>query len=1525
MKNKYQSIWRISITLGTAVFILAAFFAILPTASASITANVGDVIVHEIMQNPSAVSDGAGEWFEVYNTTSSDIDINGWTVEDNGSDSFVIDNGGTLFVPANGYLVLGNNADSATNGGVSVDYEYTGMFLANGDDEIILIDETDQEINRVEYDGGPIWPDPNGASMALRFPALDNNIGANWCVASTAYGDGDFGTPGTANDCPMIITKSVQPSTNVGYQENVTYTVALMNGTAVSDTNVLFTDTLPISTTFSSWLEQPAGATAINDVITWTGTVTNGEIITFRFVVEQNADYSETITNTAEFSGTTTADTAEAAFTVEDEPQPVDINVTKTGPEYGIAGESINYTIVISNDGSLQADNVLFTDTLPVEIDYVSNDYGMPTDMGNNVYVWDLGNLAGGTAVTINLTGTVTNTLTASTLVTNTASAASSAAENDVSNNEDTAETTLTPFVTIYDIQYTTDPSGDSPYRDQSVTTEGVVTAVFANEVFIQDGDGAWNGVMLYRPSGTLSIGDYIRVTGDVTEYFNMTEFAFGAATTVISSSNTLPAFEMLPSGDVSDEQYESVLVQVNNVIVSDEDLGFGEWAVNDGSGDIAVDNLGSYGYNPSDGESLLFVRGPLNYSFSAFKIAARDDNDIALGVSIEKDAPILVGAGELLTYTITVENQLGETLNNVVISDVVPADTTFAYALDGGIESGGVVTWSIVSLAHASNVSVQFAVTTTNVSEVVNDDYVVYADNYTTPLAGPPVTTIIGDELRIFHIQGEGFVSPFVGQTVTVAGEVVADFQGDASMRGFFMQDPVGDSNALTSDGIFVYDENFGVDVSVGDVVTVTGNVAEYQNMTEINVVTAVITEAASATITPTLVTLPETTNGDLERYEGMWVTLNQTMTVAQNYFQGRYGQVSLSANGRLFQPTNVYTPTSVDAINLADSNARNLLILDDGSTASNPDPVPYIGQDNTLRAGDTTNSLLGVLDEGRINSSSDPGLDYRLHPRDTAIVSFTRENERTDTPVDVGGRLQIASFNVLNYFTTLGGSAECGPNQDLECRGADTVDEFIRQRTKIITALVSIDADVVGLMEIENNETAAITDLVTGLNDEAGPDTYDFIDTGYIGGDAIKVAMIYQPAKVTPVGTTAVLSDVFPFNTNTRPPLAQAFIENATGSQFVVVVNHFKSKGSPCDSVDIPGDGTWIDPDIGDGQGNCNLTRVLAANELVSWLNTNPTESGGSDIFIIGDLNSYAKEDPIVALEDLGYTNLIEQHSGTWAYSYIFDAQSGYLDHALASPSAVSAVTGVTGWHINADEPSALDYNDYNSPTLYQPDAFRSSDHDPILLGIDLEVPTVEILSPTAGEVFTSTDGMAVSVPVTITTTNFVIPTDGHWHIWVDGVDNGPVMAYDTTVDLLPGAHVITAELYSPSHTPLGIIDSVSVTVVEAPEPTVTILSPLAGEVFTSTNGTAVSVPVTITTTDFVIPTNGHWHIWVDGVDNGPVMAYDTTVDLLPGAHVITAELYSPSHTPLGIVDSVSVTVNVQYTVYLPVIMKP
>ena len=305
-----------------------------------------------------------------------------------------------------------------------------------------------------------------------------------------------------------------------------------------------------------------------------------------------------------------------------------------------------------------------------------------------------------------------------------------------------------------------------------------------------------------------------------------------------------------------------------------------------------------------------------------------------------------------------------------------------------------------------------------------------------------------------------------------------------------------------------------------------------------------------------------------------------------------------------------------------------------------------------------------------------------------------------------------------MLNFFSTIdSGQNACGPTGTQACRGADSAEELARQRSKTSAALALLDADIVGLMELENNTRASLQMIVDDLNARLRTPAFAFIDTGSIHDDAIKTGFIYRKTAVAPVGHFALLDRrVDPrFNdARNRPALAQTFRATANGAILTVVVNHLKSKGSSC----AP-DG---DPNTGDGQGECNLTRTNAAAAIVDWLASDPTESGDPDFLVIGDMNAYAHEDPIRALTDGGLVSLL--HADKQPYSFLFDAQAGALDHALASPSLVPQVVAAIEWHINADEPPVLDYNlEFGrNPDLFDGDSpYRAADHDPVVIGID------------------------------------------------------------------------------------------------------------------------------------------------------------------------------------------------------------
>lgn len=639
-----------------------------------------------------------------------------------------------------------------------------------------------------------------------------------------------------------------------------------------------------------------------------------------------------------------------------------------------------------------------------------------------------------------------------------------------------------------------------------------------------------------------------------------------------------------------------------------------------------------------------------------------------------------------------------------------------------------------------------------------------------------------------IYQIQGNGAAAAISG-VVTTQGVVVGDYEGASpAQRGFFLQDLNGDGDESTSDGIFVFNGTNN-SVSLGQVVRVTGSAGEFQEQTQISSVTSLVDCGSIASVEPVDVTLPFPSATFAEQYEGMLVRLPQTLYVTEHFQLGRFGQVVMSSEARLQQPTNVTTP-GVDAIALQTSNNLNRIIIDDAIQNQNPDPILFgrdgqpLSASNTLRGGDTATGIVGVMTYTWAGNSAS-GNAYRVRPINAlnGSAQFVAANPRPDSAPEVGGTLKVAGMNLLNFFNTFDGLPDNTDNCSLgvgggatDCRGADTQAEFDRQWPKTVAAILALDADVVGINEIENDgygPDSSIAFLVDRLNEATAPGTYAFIDvdtnTGEInalGTDAIKVGMLYKTSAVTPVGQTAALNSLAFVNggdgaARNRPSLAQAFEQNSTGARFIVNINHLKSKGSACEA-----------PDAGDGQGNCNQVRVNAATELVNWLATNPTGTADPDILLIGDYNSYAMEDPITVIKNAGFTNLIESFLGPDAYSYVFDGQWGYLDHALGSASLVSQITGVGDYHINADEPSVLDYNtDFKTAnlqsSLYAPDQFRVSDHDPVIVGLDLNVaPTVS-----AGEPYSVDEGGSVTLNATGSDLNND-PLTYEWDLDNDGV---------------------------------------------------------------------------------------------------------------------------------------------------------
>jgi predicted extracellular nuclease len=528
---------------------------------------------------------------------------------------------------------------------------------------------------------------------------------------------------------------------------------------------------------------------------------------------------------------------------------------------------------------------------------------------------------------------------------------------------------------------------------------------------------------------------------------------------------------------------------------------------------------------------------------------------------------------------------------------------------------------------------------------------------------------------------------------------------------------------------------------VAPGQCVRLAGKVVEFDvggarnretrahPVTELHEVAGLSVQREGCAVAPVRLAWPLPEGPGLERYEGMLVTLAGPLGVQQNFFLGRFGQLTLAGGGRVRAPTDVVHPGAA-ARALARANARRSLVLDDGSAHQFPRPAPWLGDDGTVRAGDTLAELTGVVDYGLASADAGGHGTWKIHP--VVAPRIVRANPRAAAPPRESGGARVASANVDNFFATLAdGRAGCGPRRVAsDCRGARNAGEFEHQRAKLVEMLWALDADVIALMEIENDaDGAALRSLVDAMNERAGAAAWARVATAEDdgGGDAIRVAMLYRPARVTPLGPARADRDPV----HNRPPLAQAFATVDGGGRFTVVASHFKSRR--CDGA------TAADRDRGDLQGCWNARRVRQARALARFAGALARGSGVADTLLVGDFNAGAQEDPPRALVAAGFADLAARlEPGGW--SYVFDGASVRLDGVFANASMAPHVARVDTWHVNADEPSLLDYAfEGRAPppaasaavaSPWTPTPWRASDHDPVV--VDLKWPAPRRTAP-------------------------------------------------------------------------------------------------------------------------------------------------------------------------------------------------
>ncbi len=1322
------------------------------------------------------------EFIELYDGGLGNTDLTGLVVVlYNGSDDLsytpAIDLDG-FSTDADGYFVIGNAAVPG------VDLVISDNVIQNGADAVALLfgdaasfpnDTALTTLNLLDAlvydtadpDDPALWVllnpgqpqvDEDGEGDAVN-DSLQRCPNAAGGERNTATYTPEMPTPGAANNClpDLGIVKTGPALAAAG--DTITYTISYTNAAAGDAADTLITDLLPAGLSYlsdDSGLPCPACLPGATGTLTWeAGTILSGSGGSWNLVavISGTLPLGAVLTNSVAITNSigeiNPLDNESAFVTML---IPLDLTVEKTGPASGVLGGVVIYQVLVEARGVISAPNTLVTETLPLSATYVADDSGVtPANPQPGIYVWNFGDLPAGALVTFNLTMTVDGGLAPGTTLTNTVSVSTASPVDPPANNSAQASTTVYPLVSIFDIQFVPDPSSNdaSPYAGQAVWVEGIVTAEPGEidtgtrlMVIQMEGGGAWSGLPVFNASGLppAAPGSKVRILGVVNEFFGLTELvltdSFGEIS-LLSAGNPLPAPAILTTSDFDDldatasEPWEAVLIEFQNADVTDASLGFGEWQFDDGSGAARADDLGEADgdmtYLPELGDHYQFIRGIGFFSFGNYKLIPRDNLDVGLldlAPVITKDAPAQVAPGGLLTYTLTIENALGYALLSTTITDAVPANTAFAYALDGGSESGGVVTWNGGALPHLGTLTVRFVVTATgSLAEIWNTSYGVTASNYPTPTLGAPVLTFVDTALHIRYIQGADHVSPLEGRAVeNVPGIVTA-----IDTNGFYLQDPAPDADDATSEGIFVFTGSAPA-VAVGDALELVGTVSEFLSGNDpLNLPTTEIINASwvilssgnplpapviignGGRVPPTevidddgLTSFDEAADGIdfYESLEGMLVVIHDAQVVAST---NSFGEITVvgdaGANG------GAYSPRGGIVIQAGDFNPERL-ILADGIIFAEPEVL--VGDQFTV-------PITGVVgyDFGNFKIFNTAPLP--------AVIPGGLVSETTSLAPDAS-QLSVATFNVENL----------DPSDD----------RFDELADQIVNHLNS--PDILVLEEVQDNSGAAddgtvsasqtYAQLIAAISDLGGPayayaqiDPLNNADGGQPGGN-IRVGFLYRtdrglqfiprPGGTATTATAPTLvggelqltfspGRIDPNNaafTASRKPLVGEFEYN--GHKLFIIGVHLNSKGG-----DTPLFGSTQPPAfISEAQ------RVAQAQIIHDFVASALALDSQANIIVAGDFNDFQFSTALAALKGSLLTNAIDSLPPGEQYTYIFEGNGQALDHILLSDNLALMGFEHDIVHMNAEMPTDL----------------QVTDHDPQLALITLPAPSFQLHLP-------------------------------------------------------------------------------------------------------------------------------------------------------------------------------------------------
>ncbi len=968
-------------------------------------------------------------------------------------------------------------------------------------------------------------------------------------------------------------------------------------------------------------------------------------------------------------------------------PQPGEqLTLTLIAPTTAAPGSSFEYELKVANPTGRDFTGISVQLPIPVALEIIAADatvqisdqaafWGLPQiGATHRVAVWPVGNLAAGQSASTRIT--VTAPWTVMTAVTSNYSAQSDDGAIPVFGGpvSTSIEGGVVPIGNLIDLV-----GAQLAVEGTATMPTGALYAGTGNvKFYLEDETG---GVQVWVPEGEgavgVGIGAQVRVQGELQVYRGALELVTNTPEDVeilvsARDGQPWPAAPVDVAAALSDPALPGRLVQIEGLVTRNDEFSYSyEIDLVDETGEtitLYIDKQTGINVETIEVGDSYRATGILEIYNTERELYPRIQADLAQiyppALMIEIRAPITVLTGDVFEVTLTAYNHTPNPLSNLTITGALPFQgAAFDSASAGGQVSGSNILWTIPEIAGeggAASVSYRIQATASE-GYLTLQGYSATAAEWPDPAQGDPYFVFVGDSVPIWAIQGTGFRSPYLMQTVVTRGIVTGIFP---ELGGFWVQENASDQDPLTSSGIFVATGELPTTVAAGDEIKINGVVREASQQTQLSVASAGdITLLSAGNPLPQAVELAppadlQASTAYFESLEGMLAQVSgPALAVSPATKYGEYVLVRAdSGPTRLFQGQDELNGVAIT--------------VDDGSSMVHSDnsSLPY-----PVNAGDQVSGLLGPLAYTFGQYKIEPVTLPKITPAATELPQLapTASNE-----------FSIMTWNVENLFDTLAPH----PADPPMLRPA----AYRLRLEKVANTILAAGAPlIVGLQEIENigvlEELAALEALAQYHYQPVlieGSDSRG-IDVGYlIRGDRAAVVSVEQ--FVAPEGLTS------------RPPLlVQVEVQTEAGTATVFVINnHFTSMSG--------------------GEEATEPRRAAQAAWNAEVLAQVLAQHPDAYVAVIGDLNSYYDSRPIDTLREAGLQHVFEILPAEARYTYIYQGLSQTLDHILVTPSLFELLTGVEVLHVNAD---------YSLPAPDDSSPLHTSDHDPVVATFELK----------------------------------------------------------------------------------------------------------------------------------------------------------------------------------------------------------